>query len=86
MTLREFFESIQSVTETILLKPMDGVRALELENWTASNIMSWIFIIIGFVAFIYWMLQLKKFNVAQEEDRSQISHAFLGKDSDLERN
>jgi hypothetical protein len=40
--------------------------------------MSWLLMAIGFVAFIYWMGQLKKFNDNNEEDKSSTSHSFLG--------
>ena len=85
MTLREFFEGIESIAEAILFQPLDGIRALELESWFKANGMSWIFLIIGLVAFTYWMRQLKKFNENEEEDLSQVSHSFLGKNSELER-
>jgi len=42
-----------------------------------ANVISWIFILIGFVAFVYWMLQLKSFNDHNEEDKSISSHSFL---------
>ncbi len=80
MSWKETFEGIQSITETLLLNPMDGVRALELENWTAANTANWLFMIIGSVAFVYWMLQLKKFNDNNEEQREIVSHSFLGED------
>jgi hypothetical protein len=53
---------------------------LELEDWFGANIMTWFFLAIGFTAFAYWMLQLKKFNDNNEEDRSSTSHAYLGGD------
>jgi Tfp pilus assembly protein PilO len=57
--------------------PFDALRALELENWFAANTMSWILLVIGFVAMVYWMLQLKTFNDNNEEDKSISSHSFL---------
>jgi hypothetical protein len=36
--------------------------------------------LIGSVAFVYWMLQLKKFNDNKEEDTSSTSHSYLGGD------
>lgn len=80
MSWKGLFEGIQEVTEDILFMPFDALRAIELESWWTANIMTWLFTIIGFVAFTYWMLQLKKFNDNNEEDRSQVSHSFLGKD------
>ncbi|MAO08471.1 MAG: uracil phosphoribosyltransferase [Alteromonas sp.] len=79
MSWKGFFEGIQSIAETLLLDPLDGLRSFELSSWWGANIMSWIFIAIGFVAFFYWMKQLAIFNANGEEDRSQTSHSFLGK-------
>ena len=76
MTFKEVFEGIQSVTETVLFKPFDILRSTD--SWFLSNIMSWILMLIGFVAFFYWMNELKKYNDNNEEDRSQTSHGYLG--------
>ncbi len=85
MSLKEIFYGIQDFTENVLFAPLNWLRTLELESWWGANIMSWVFTLIGFVAFMYWMKQLKIFNDNNEEDRTQISHSFLGKDSDLSR-
>jgi hypothetical protein len=42
-----------------------------------ANIMSWLLMAIGVVAFLYWMGQLKKFNDSGEEDKSSTSHSYL---------
>tara|TARA_R100000935_G_scaffold36196_1_gene56955 strand:- start:58339 stop:58584 length:246 start_codon:yes stop_codon:yes gene_type:complete len=76
MTFKEVFEGIQSVTEDILFAPYDLLRFTD--SWFLSNIVSWILMLIGFVAFIYWMGELKKYNDNNEEDRSQTSHGYLG--------
>ena len=75
--MKDFFEAIQSLFVDVLFAPYDALRALELENWWAANFMSWIFIAIGFVAFIYWMLQLKGHAANNEEDKSISSHSYL---------
>lgn len=80
MTWKGFFEGIQSITENTLFAPYNALREMEYESWFGANIMSWFFLAIGFIAFTYWMLQLKKFNESGEEDRSSTSHAFLGGD------
>lgn len=77
MTLKEVFEGIQSISENVLFAPYDALRTLELDSWFGANIMSWIFIVIGFVAFVYWMLELKKYNDNDEEDRTSTSHQYL---------
>ncbi len=76
--MKDLFYAIQYFFENIVLAPLNTLRALELENWTAANIFNWIFMIIGSVAFIYWMLQLKKFNDTGEENRDPKAHSFLG--------
>lgn len=75
--MRAFFEGIQSLFEDVLFIPFNALRALELENWWSANLVSWIFILIGITAFIYWLAQLKKFNDNNEEDKSITSHSYL---------
>lgn len=79
MELKDVFYGIESITEALLLEPMDALRAVELDSWALANVANWLFMLIGFVAMVYWLLQLKKFNENNEEDRTSTSHAFLGK-------
>ncbi|MFN4762065.1 DUF6341 family protein [Gillisia sp. Q332] len=76
--MKEFFEGIASLFEDVLFIPFDLLRDLELESWFLANFMNWIFVVIAFVAFLFWMLQLKKFNDNDEEDRDPTAHSFLG--------
>ena len=76
--MKDIFEGIAWLFEEVLFLPYDALRELQLTSWFAANIMNWIFMIIGVAAFIYWMLQLKKFNDNNEEDRDQTAHSFLG--------
>jgi hypothetical protein len=75
--MKDFFNAIQDLFETVLLAPFDALRVLEVEIWFGANIMSWIFMSIGLVAFVYWMLQLKSFSDNNEEDKSISSHSYL---------
>ncbi|WGU68507.1 hypothetical protein QIU19_00290 [Capnocytophaga canimorsus] len=50
---------------------------MELENWWTANLLNWIFIIIGFVFFIYWLGQLNKFNKNKEDRTDVVSHSFF---------
>ncbi|RZS99272.1 DUF6341 family protein [Aquimarina brevivitae] len=75
--MKEFFESIESLFVDVLFAPLDYLRALELESWSAANIINWLFMLIGFAAFFYWMKELKKFNDNNEEDRDPTAHSFL---------
>jgi len=75
--MKDFFYAIQDLFVNVLFAPLDALRALELESWFLANIFSWIFILIGFVAMVYWMLQLKKYNDNGEEDKSISAHSYL---------
>ncbi|GAA0737337.1 DUF6341 family protein [Gaetbulibacter jejuensis] len=75
--MKDFFYAIQDLFVNVLFTPLDGLRALELENWWAVNGLNWIFMVICFVAFVYWMGQLKKFNNNNEEDKSVTAHRYL---------
>lgn len=75
MSLNSIFEGIQYLVEEILFIPFDFLRTLELDNWWAANLLTWVFILILIVAFVYWMKQLKKFD--DSEDKDIISHSFL---------
>lgn len=78
MSWKGIFEGIQSITENVLFVPYNILRTIELDNWWMANIVSWMLMLVGFVAFIYWMGQLKKFNDNEEEDKSSTAHSFLG--------
>lgn len=78
MSWKGFFEGIQSFFENVAFTPFEMLRAYELENWWGANILTWLFILIGFAAFFYWMKQLQIFNSNNEEDRTQQAHSFLG--------
>lgn len=75
--MKDFFYAIQDLFVNVIFAPFDALRALELESWFGANTISWLFIIIGFVAMVYWMLQLRMFDNNNEEDKSISSHSFL---------
>jgi hypothetical protein len=75
--MKDFFYGIEDLFVNGLFAPFDALRALELESWFSANIMSWLFMAIGFVAFVYWMLQLKKYNDNNEENKSVSAHSYL---------
>ena len=75
--MSDFFYGIQDLFVNVLFAPLDALRELELTNWFAANGLNWIFMLIGSVAFIYWMLQLRKFNDNNEEDKSVTAHSYL---------
>jgi len=75
--MKDFFYAIQDLFVNVLFAPFDALRFLELENWFVANTISWLFILIGFVAFLYWMKQLKSYNDNNEEDKSVTAHDYL---------
>lgn len=66
MTWKGFWEGIASLFEDVLFIPHDALRKLELDTWWGANAISWIFLAIGAVAFVYWLFKLKEFNEPTE--------------------
>lgn len=75
--MKEFFNAIQDLFESVLFVPFNVLRETELENWWIANFVTWIFLAILVVFFTYWMLQLKTFSDNGEEDKSISSHSYL---------
>lgn len=75
--MKDLFYGIQDLFVNYLFAPLDTLRALELENWFAANTMSWLFLLIGFAAFLYWMRKLKTYNDNDEENKSVTAHSYL---------
>lgn len=75
--MKDFFEAIAWLFEEVLFLPYNLLRTLELENWWIANTVSFLFLLVGFVAMIYWINQLKIFNDRGEEDKDPSAHSFL---------
>ena len=75
--MKDFFYAIQDLFVNVLFAPYDALREIEYDNWWTANMVSWLFIIICFAAFMYWMKQLKSYNDNGEEDKSVTSHSYL---------
>jgi hypothetical protein len=75
--MKAFFEAIAFLFEEILFLPLEALRTLELSSWVLANVINWGFLIVGMVAGVYWVLQLKKFNDSGEEDKDPSAHSFL---------
>jgi len=73
--MRAFFEGIEDLFVNGLFWPYDFFRFMS--NWWTSNVVNWIFVILGAVAMVYWLMQLKKFDDKGEEDKSITSHSYL---------
>jgi hypothetical protein len=75
--MKNFFEGIAWLFEEILFTPYRILRELEGTSWTLSNSVNWIFIIVGFLAMVYWIVQLNIFDKNGEEDKDPSAHSFL---------
>ena len=73
--MRAFLEGIEDLFVNVLFAPFDFFRFME--NWWAANTINWIISIIGLIAFVYWMGELKKYAATGEEDKSISSHSYL---------
>jgi len=74
--MTSIFRGIEDLFVNYIFKyTMDPFRFME--SWWVSNIVNWGLAIIGCVAFVYWMLELKKYNDKGEEDKSISSHSYL---------
>lgn len=76
--MKDFFYGIETLFVDYLFWPFDALRQMEYDSWWGSNIMSWLFLAAGAIAFVYWMRKLAEVNSRGEEDRSSTSHSFLG--------
>ena len=75
--MKDFFYTIQDLFVNVLFAPFDALRKIQLDNWWIANVVSWTLIVIGFVAFVYWMKQLKSFDDNNDEDKSITAHSYL---------
>jgi len=73
--MKAFFKAIEDLFVDVLFAPFDLFRFME--SWWASNLLNWLFFVIGAVAMTYWMLQLKKYNDNGEEDKEVTAHSYL---------
>lgn len=72
---KDFFKAIESLFVDFLFYPLDILR--EMDSWWTANMVNWLLFIIGFVALIYWIRQLKLFNDNEPEDKSVSAHSYL---------
>lgn len=75
--MKNFFEGIAWLFEEVLFLPYTLLRQLEETSWTLANSVNWIFLLIGFAAMIYWVLQLNLFDQSGEENKDPSAHSFL---------
>ena len=75
--MKDFFEGIAWLFEKVLFVPHQLLRRLELDNWWMANGVNFMFLLVGFVAMIYWINQLKLFSDRGEENKDTSAHSFL---------
>ncbi|MEK9788396.1 MAG: DUF6341 family protein [Flavobacteriaceae bacterium] len=75
--MKNFFEGIAWLFEEVLFLPYTLLRQLEETSWTLANSVNWIFLLIGFAAMVYWVLQLNLFDQSGEENKDPSAHSFL---------
>lgn len=75
--MKAFFENIAWLFEEVLFTPFSLLRELEQSSWVLASGVNWVFVIVGFSALIYWILQLNLFDKNGEEDKDPSAHSFL---------
>lgn len=78
--MRAFFEAIQSLFVDFLFKPLDWLRALEIDGywgWWLANTFSWVAIAVCAWYTVYWCKQLQKHADNGEENQDTTAHSFL---------
>ena len=75
--MKAFFEAILSLFVDFLFKPLDWLRALELDNWWLANIVSWTLMAICAKYIVYWCKQLAAHQKNNEENQDTTAHSFL---------
>ena len=75
--MKNFFEGIAWLFEEVFFIPFAILRDLQLTNWTLANSVNWIFLLVGFSAMVYWVIQLNLFDKNGEEDKDPSAHSFL---------
>ncbi|REE83434.1 hypothetical protein BX611_0725 [Lutibacter oceani] len=65
MIANNIFKAIGDFFTNVLFSPYNEIRAMD--NWWLQNTVSWIFIIITFIAFFYWIGEIRKYKKAGNE-------------------
>jgi hypothetical protein len=69
MLANNIWKLIGWVFENFIFAPFDMLRHGS-SNWWTSNIVSWILILIGFIALFYWMSKMYSFKRNGKEDEA----------------
>jgi hypothetical protein len=73
--MKAFFEGIEDLFVNGLFAPFDFFR--EMQNWWTANSINWIFAILGVIAMVYWLRQIRLFDARGEEDYTVTAHSYL---------
>lgn len=65
MIANNIFKAIGDFFTNVLFVPYNDIRSLD--NWWLQNTASWIFIVITFIAFFYWLGELRKYKKSGNE-------------------
>jgi len=65
MIANNIFKAIGEFFTNVLFSPYNEIRSMD--NWWLQNTISWIFIIITFIAFLYWIGEIRKYKKAGNE-------------------
>ena len=65
MIANNIFKAIGDFFMNVIFAPYDGLRSMD--NWWVQSTISWIFVGITFIAFFYWMGELKKYSKTENE-------------------
>jgi Family of unknown function (DUF6341) len=65
MIANNIFKAIGDFFMNVIFAPFDSLRFMD--NWWVQSTVSWIFVIITFIAFFYWMGELKKYKKTENE-------------------
>ena len=73
----DLFGAIAWLFEELLLVPHQFLTKLELSSWWLANGVNFFFLLIGSIAMVYWINQLKIFNDKGEENKDTSAHSIL---------
>lgn len=65
MIANNIFKAIGEFCQNVLFAPYNKISTLD--NWWVQNMVSWIFVVILFIALFYWLGQLKNYKKAGNE-------------------
>lgn len=75
--MKKIFEATATLFEDIMFLPYQLLTQLEPYSWWLANGVSFFFLTIGFIATVYWIKQLRKFDKNREENKDPSAHSFL---------